>query len=221
MGGIPLSGWRHIVIEGPIGAGKTSLAKRLASTFDAELLLEQAQDNPYLERFYADRRGYAFQAQLFFLFQRARQMQTLAQQGMFERPVVADFLFAKDALFAGLNLGNEEYRLYAQMYAQLAPQVPQPDLVIWLQASPSTLMQRIRQRGIAMEQALDEDDLQRLCDAYAEYFDGWDGAPVLAVHAERFDPAANDTDFELLLRRLAAFRGPREVLDAQRDAPLV
>lgn len=213
--------WRHLVIEGPIGVGKTSLARRLAAHFDAELLLEQPQDNPYLERYYADRRGYAFQAQLFFLFQRARQMQALAQPGMFERPLVADFLFAKDALFAGLNLGDEEYRLYTQMYARLAPQVPQPDLVVWLQASPAALLQRIRRRGIAMEQGLEEGDLQRLCDAYAGHFEAAADVPVLAVRTEHFDPIGNGADFRLLLQRLAAYQGPREVLDLDRDAALV
>ncbi|TMH27988.1 MAG: deoxynucleoside kinase [Betaproteobacteria bacterium] len=205
--------FRHIVIEGPIGVGKSSLARRLAEQLGAELLLEKADDNPFLERFYDDRFGYAFQTQLFFLFQRVKQMQTLSQQGMFSRGVVSDFLFAKDALFARLNLSDEEYRLYAQMYAQVAPSVPEPDLIVWLQATPATLLQRIQQRGIAMEQGIGEDYLQRLCDAYVEHFHSHAGAPVFGVVTERFNPVDNNADFDLLLDKLSTFEGRRGIYD--------
>ena len=204
---------RHIVIEGPIGVGKSSLARRLAEHLGAEMLLEKADDNPFLERFYDDRFGYAFQTQLFFLFQRVKQMQTLSQQGMFSRGVVSDFLFAKDALFARLNLSDEEYRLYAQMYAQVAPSVPEPDLIVWLQATPATLLQRIQQRGIAMEQGIGEDYLQRLCDAYVEHFHSHAGAPVFGVVTERFNPVDNNADFDLLLDKLSTFEGRRGIYD--------
>jgi len=205
--------FRHIVIEGPIGVGKSSLARRLAEHLGAEMLLEKADDNPFLERFYDDRFGYAFQTQLFFLFQRVKQMQTLSQQGMFSRGVVSDFLFAKDALFARLNLSDEEYRLYAQMYAQVAPSVPEPDLIVWLQATPATLLQRIQQRGIAMEQGIGEDYLQRLCDAYVEHFHSHAGAPVFGVVTERFNPVDNNADFDLLLDKLSTFEGRRGIYD--------
>jgi len=205
--------FRHIVIEGPIGVGKSSLARRLAEQLGAELLLEKADDNPFLERFYDDRFGYAFQTQLFFLFQRVKQMQTLSQQGMFSRGVVSDFLFAKDALFARLNLSDEEYRLYAQMYAQVAPSVPEPDLIVWLQATPATLLQRIQQRGIAMEQGIGEDYLQRLCDAYVEHFHSHAGAPVFGVVTERFNPVDNNADFDLLLDKLSTFEGARGIYE--------
>ncbi|TMH09682.1 MAG: deoxynucleoside kinase [Betaproteobacteria bacterium] len=205
--------FRHIVIEGPIGVGKSSLARRLAEQLGAELLLEKADDNPFLERFYDDRFGYAFQTQLFFLFQRVKQMQTLSQQGMFSRGVVSDFLFAKDALFARLNLSDEEYRLYAQMYAQVAPSVPEPDLIVWLQATPATLLQRIQQRGIAMEQGIGEEYLQRLCDAYVEHFHSHAGAPVFGVVTERFNPVDNNADFDLLLDKLSTFEGRRGIYD--------
>lgn len=209
-----LQRFRTIVIEGPIGVGKTTLARKLAAHLGTDLLLEKAEDNPYLERFYGDMPGFAFQTQLFFLFQRVKQMQTLAQPGMFSPGVVCDFLFAKDALFARLNLSDDEYRLYTQMYAQVEPQVGQPDLVIWLQASPGTLMQRIRRRGVAMEHRITDAYLQRLCDAYVEYFHAFDGAPVLAVGTEHFNPVERDADFELLLDRLAAFRGKREFFNS-------
>lgn len=215
-----LARFRHIAIEGPVGAGKTSLARRLAASLGAELVLEKADDNPFLERFYADMPGYAFQAQLFFLFQRARQLRGLVQPGMFESPVVSDFLFAKDALFARLNLSDEEHRLYLQMYAQVAPQVSAPDLVIWLQAGPETLMQRIRRRGLRSELHLAEAYLQRLCDAYVEHFHAYDAAPVFAVGTDHFDPVGDDGDFATLLARLTAFVGPREFFHSHVELPL-
>ena len=210
----PLRRYRHIAVEGPIGVGKSSLAVRLAKHLDTEPLLEQPGDNPYLERFYDDTAGYAFQTQLFFLFQRLRQVRELAQPGMFAGPVVSDFMSAKDALFARMNLSDEEYHLYAQMYAQLAPQVPQPDLVIWLQAGPSTLLQRIRRRGIAMEQRISGHYLQALCDAYVQHFRAFDGAPVFAVDTEDFHPAANEADFAQLVERLEGLRSRRDFLES-------
>jgi deoxyguanosine kinase len=204
---------RHIVVEGPIGVGKTSLALRLARALDAETLLEQSAENPFLERFYADREGYAFQAQLFFLFQRVRQVRELAQPGMFVPTVVSDFMFAKDAIFAKLNLSDEEFHHYALMYGRLAPQLPQPDLVIWLQASPQTLLARIRRRGIAMEQRIDAAYLDALCGAYAEHFRVHDGRPLLTVDSERFHPAVNDDDLARLVERLQGLNEGRADLD--------
>ena len=215
-----LQRFKTIVIEGPIGVGKTTLARKLAEHLGADLLLEKAEDNPFLERFYDDMPGFAFQTQLFFLFQRVKQMQALAQPGMFSPGVVSDFLFAKDALFARLNLSDDEYRLYTQMYAQVEPQVGQPDLVIWLQASPATLMQRIRRRGLATEHRITDVYVQRLCDAYVEYFHSFDGAPVLAVGTEHFNPVERDADFALLLERLAVFRGQREFFNSHVELSL-
>ena len=215
-----LQRFRHIVVEGPIGAGKSSLATRLARHLGAELQLELPADNPFLERFYADMPGYAFQTQLFFLFQRLRQMQALAQPSMFTHGVVSDFLFAKDAIFARLNLGDDEHRLYQQMYAQVAPQVREPDLVIWLQAGPSTLSQRIRKRGVAMEQGIEPAYLERLVAAYARHFHGYDGAPVFALSTEQFNPAERDADFAVLLERLAAFKGRREFFNSQVESSI-
>jgi deoxyguanosine kinase len=214
-----LARFRYIAVEGPIGVGKSTLARRLAARLGAELLLEQPQENPFLGRFYDDMPGYAFQTQLAFLFQRAKQMQTVAQPGMFAQALVSDYLFEKDRIFARLNLGDDEFRLYTQMYAQVAPQLREPDLVVWLQASPETLQERIRRRGIAMEQGIAPDYLRRLCDAYVEYFHAYDAAPVFALGTEHFDPIGRDADFETLLQRLAAFRGRREFFNSHVEIP--
>lgn len=208
-----LERFRHIAIEGPIGAGKSSLARRLAAHLGAELMLEKAEENPYLERFYADVPGYAFQTQVFFLFQRMRQVRELAQPGLMTPAVVSDFMLAKDALFARMNLSDEEYHLYSQMYAQVSAQLPQPDLVVWLQATPPTLIQRIKQRGIAMEQRISPEYLQKLCDAYADYFQSFDGAPLMVVNSENFNPVERDADFHALVDALAQFRGARAMFD--------
>jgi deoxyadenosine/deoxycytidine kinase len=222
MNAIPGAGlrrFRYVAIEGPIGVGKSSLARKLAACLGADLLLEQPDENPFLSRFYGDMPGYAFQTQLFFLFQRLKQMQTVAQPGMFGDAIVGDFLFAKDSLFARLTLSDDEFRLYSQMYAQLAPQVREPDLVIWLQASPETLLQRVRRRAIGMELGISADYLQRLCDAYVEYFHAYEGAPVFAIGTEQFNPVDSDADFSLLLQRLALFKGRREFFNSHVEIP--
>ncbi len=214
-----LARFRHIAIEGPIGVGKTTLATELARRAGSALMLEQPSENPFLGRFYADMAGYAFQTQLFFLFQRQKQVQAIAQPSMFADRVVSDFMFAKDALFARLTLSDDEYRLYIQMYAPIAAQLREPDLVVWLRASPRTLLARVRQRGIAIERGIDQHYLERLADAYAAFFDGYDGAPVYAIDTEHFDPVARDGDVDDLLDRLAAFQGRRGVLESPAGAP--
>ena len=213
-----LQRFRHIAVEGPIGAGKTTLTRLIAARIGADAMLEQPGENPFLDRFYDDMAGYAFQTQLFFLFQRERQMRAMAQPSMFAHAVVSDFMFAKDALFARLNLSDDEYRLYAQMHRPIAAQLREPDLVVWLRASPRTLLARVRSRGVAMERGIDLAYLERLCDAYAEFFGGYDGAPVYAVDTEQFNPLGHEADLAELLARLEGFGERRGHFGARSDS---
>jgi deoxyguanosine kinase len=191
---------RYIVVEGPIGVGKTSLARRLAGSLEAELVLEQDAQNPFLERFYRNPKSGALPAQLFFLFQRAQQLGTLQQQDLFAPRRVADYLFEKDRLFAGLTLDAAEMALYEQVASRLAVDPPKPDLVVYLQAPVETLLQRIGRRGIAYETSgIDAAYLGRLNDAYARFFHEYDRAPLLIVNAANIDPVQNQADYDELL----------------------
>jgi len=202
--------FRHIVVEGPIGAGKTSLARRLAQRAGSRLLLEQPDANPFLERFYRDRVRFALPTQLFFLFQRAQQLGELKQLDLFHTSVVTDFLFEKDRLFAQLTLADDELSLYERIYAQLAPQASAPDLVIYLQAQTDTLIERVTRRGNPMETGITAGYLRDLAERYTRFFHSYDGAPVLAVNTEHLNPIDRDADFELLISRLEKMRGRRE-----------
>jgi deoxyadenosine/deoxycytidine kinase len=205
-----LARYRYIVVEGPIGVGKTSLTHKLAARLAADVLLENADDNPFLPRFYQEPRRYALATQLHFLFDRTRQLRELAQGDLFRAGTVADFLLDKDPLFARLNLDDDEYALYHKVYQDLAPQTPAPDLVIYLQASLDALLARVKQRGIEFERGMDADYLARLASSYSDFFHHYSGAPLLIVNSENLNFAQNDSHFELLLERMAKMRGERE-----------
>lgn len=200
---------RFIAVEGNIGVGKTTLAKRLARTFNYDTLLEQAQENPFLDRFYLDRKSHALPTQLFFLFQRSRQFQELRQGDMFEPVRVADFLIDKDPLFARATLDSDELSLYQKVYEQLTIDAPRPDLVIYLQAPVDALLQRIRQRGILAEQAIDRDYLNQLNEAYTQLFHYYSASPLLIVNAGAIDLVNNPEHYQQLVEYLLTIKSGR------------
>jgi len=201
---------RHIVVEGPIGCGKTTLATRLAERIGGKVLLEDPKANPFLGQFYRDMRRYALPTQLFFLFQRVQQLEGLRQPDLFEKPIVADFTLAKDPLFARLTLDDAEYQLYSKIYDHVRPQAPVPDLVVYLQASVDTLVQRVKKRGNPIETGIDDEYLRRLSDAYTRYFHAYSESPLLIVNSERLNFVDNREHFDLLVERMEAMRGGRE-----------
>jgi deoxyguanosine kinase len=205
-----LSRYRYVVVEGPIGAGKTSLTHKLAERLDADTLLENASDNPFLPRFYQEPRRYALPTQLHFLFDRARQLRDLAQGDLFRAGTVSDFLIDKDMLFARMNLDDDEFELYQKVYADLAPQAPTPDLVIYLQAPVDALQERVKRRGVDFERSMDAGYLQRLANSYSEFFHRYEAAPLLIVNTSNLNFAQSEADFELLVERVSKMRGPRE-----------
>ena len=198
-----------IAVEGPVGVGKTTLAKRLAETFNYQTLLERAEENPFLERFYQNRRQAALATQLFFLFQRAQQIQDLRQSDIFEPVRVSDFLIEKDPLFARVNLDSDEYQIYEKVYRQLTIDAPSPDLVIYLQASTDVLLSRIESRGIGYEQGISRDYLEALNEVYSEFFLYYDGAPLLIVNASEIDLVNSDRDYEQLVDYMLDIRSGR------------
>jgi deoxyguanosine kinase len=201
---------RHIVVEGPIGCGKTSLASRLAQRLGAGTLLEDPKANPFLPLFYRDMRRYALPTQLFFLFQRVGQLEQLKQPDLFGKPIVADFTLAKDPLFAQLTLDDAEYQLYSKIFDHVRPQAPVPDLVIYLQASIDTLVHRVKKRGNPIEAGIAEDYLRSLSEAYMRYFHHYSDSPLLIVNSERLNFVDSAEHLDLLVERMTAMRGGRE-----------
>ncbi|MBA0900868.1 MAG: deoxynucleoside kinase [Candidatus Nitrotoga sp.] len=201
---------RYVVVEGPIGAGKTSLAERLAKHYGANTLLEKPEENPFLTRFYKNPARYALPTQLFFLFQRIDEMRDLAQMDLFHASTVADYLFDKDTLFARLNLNDDEFTLYQNIYQNLVPQTTVPDLVIYLQASPETLFERVNKRAAPYERQMSNTYLASLAQAYSDFFYHYSAAPVFIVNSENLNFVDGDEDFALLLQRINGMRGQRE-----------
>jgi len=198
-----------IAVEGPIGVGKTTLAKKLAASFNYETLLEDAEENPFLEKFYHNRKQAALATQLFFLFQRAQKIQDMRQTDIFEPVRVSDFLIEKDPLFARINLERDEFQLYEKVYQQLTIDAPRPDLVIYLQASTDVLLSRIGNRGVPFEQAIERDYLERLNEVYSEFFLYYDGAPLLIVNASEIDLVNGESDYSHLVDYLLDIRSGR------------
>ncbi|NND46694.1 MAG: deoxynucleoside kinase [Woeseiaceae bacterium] len=200
---------RFFAVEGPIGVGKTALARRLAQSLSADLVLEEVAENPFLERFYRDGQSAALPAQMFFLFARARQIEDLRQSDLFTDTRVSDYLFSKDHLFANLNLDADELSLYKQVVDNLGVEPPVPDLVIYLQASVDSLMERIARRGRPYEMMLDRGYLEKITDAYARFFHDYDEGPLLIVNASQIDPINNDADYEQLFGQIEKTTGGR------------
>ncbi len=201
---------RYIVVEGPIGAGKTTLARRLADRLNAEMLMENPAANAFLGRFYQNMERWGLPTQIAFLFQRSEQLARFAQSHDPHKRVVSDFLIDKDPLFAELTLAEDELQLYRQLYERLKPTVRKPDLVIYLQAQPDILIDRVRKRGVESERKISESYLQRVAERYATFFHHYDAAPLFIVNAESLNPVDKDEDFELLYSRLLAMRSYRE-----------
>jgi deoxyguanosine kinase len=212
--------FRYIVVEGPIGVGKTSLARRLAETYGATLILEQAAENPFLERFYRNPRAAAFPAQLFFLFQRTQQLQGLNQSDLFSQMLVADYLMAKDRLFARITLDEAEFALYEQVHTKLGGLAPKPDLVIYLQAPVDVLLARIARRGIVFEQQIERTYLTRLNEAYSRFFHEYEETPLLIVNAASMDPIGNQADYADLLIAIGRVKSGRNYYNAMRHATI-
>lgn len=200
---------RYIAIEGPIGVGKTALAQRLADSLSADLVLEEIDENPFLERFYRDGPSAALPAQMFFLFSRARQIEKMRQPDLFSSVRISDYLFTRDRLFAELNLDADELKLYDQIAENLSVDAPVPDLVIYLQASVDSIMQRLSRRDANYDRYVERGYVEQLIDAYSRFFHNYDDGPLLIVNASQIDPVNNEADYQQLFQQIERTTGGR------------
>jgi len=206
--------YKNIVVEGPIGVGKTSLTKKIADKYQLTTILENAGENPFLKKFYTDNEKYALPTQLFFLFQRLDQLIELSQVDLFETNLISDFMLEKDTIFAGITLSELEMSLYRKIYENQASQACTPDIVIYLQADPVTLIERIKKRGIIMERDISMEYIVNLSNAYNKFFYSYDKSPVLIVNTTHLDPIHKSEDFNLLMSQLKLFKGRRAFFNA-------
>lgn len=193
---------RYVAVEGVIGVGKTTLAKRLAKSLDAAMVLEVVEENPFLARFYDDPEAYAFQTQIFFLLSRYRQQLELSQRDLFAGSVVADYIFAKDQIFATINLSEEELSLYRTIVPLLEARLAKPELVVYLQATTDVLLERIKRRGRSFEREISREYLETLSEAYNHFFFHYGDTPLLIVNTNEMDLVSHDDDYERLLRMI-------------------
>lgn len=202
----PLDSLRYVVVEGPIGVGKTTLTRMLLDRVGGRGLFEIVEENPFLKSFYADRDKHAFQTQLFFLLSRFKQQQTLFQDDLFDQMLVSDYLFAKDRIFATLTLGADELGLYERVFDELGPRVRKPDLVVYLRARVDVLLGRIRKRGREFERKFDPGYLEELCRLYNDFFFHYNDTPLLVVDTSELDIVANDADLDEVLNAMQRAR---------------
>ena len=214
-----MSETRYIAIEGVIGAGKTSLAQKLCDKLGANLILEQFEENPFLEKFYDDRKRYAFQTQMFFLINRYKQQQQLNQQELFSKYIVSDYIFEKDRIFAYMNLSGEEIKLYESIFPMLERDIPQPDLVIFLQSSIDRLTTNVKARGRQIERNLTRAYLSELSEAYNNFFFKYNNTPLLIVNTSEIDFVNREEDFEELYEQI--FREDRGFIEYFNPEPKV
>ncbi|OPX17627.1 deoxynucleoside kinase [candidate division WOR-3 bacterium 4484_100] len=207
--------FRFIAVEGVIGAGKTSLTKILADRFHAGVILEEFEENPFLEKFYSDPEKYAFHTQIYFLLSRYRQQREIAQIDLFHSRVITDYLFAKDRIFAEINLNEAEFSLYDKIYSLLEPDIPGPDLVIYLQAEPQLLYRRIKERARTFEQEIEFEYIEELCDAYNSFFFHYNRSPLLIVDIKGFDFITTPKDLDLLYEEIVNLKEPRRIISKQ------